>query len=322
LTKEEETPQMPSENLDPHTDAVRRFNRFYTRQIGLLQEGLLDSPFSLTEARVLYELAHRDKPTAGEIGGELGLDAGYLSRILGSFEKRKLIEKIPSATDRRQSLLTLTRHGRKVFAPLEARSKAQVAAMLAALPEAGQLRLVAAMDTLQALLEKPAKSTGPSREPYAVRTHRPGDMGWVVHRHGVLYAQEYGYDETFEALVAEIVAKFIQNYDAKRERCWIAEHEGEIAGSVFLVAESNSVAKLRLLLVEPSARGLGIGARLVSECVRFARRAGYQKIVLWTQSELDAARHVYRKAGFSVIEEKQHRSFGKDLTAETWELLL
>jgi GNAT superfamily N-acetyltransferase len=178
------------------------------------------------------------------------------------------------------------------------------------------------MDTLQALLEKPAKSTGPSREPYAVRTHRPGDMGWVVHRHGVLYAQEYGYDETFEALVAEIVAKFIQNYDAKRERCWIAEHEGEIAGSVFLVAESNSVAKLRLLLVEPSARGLGIGARLVSECVRFARRAGYQKIVLWTQSELDAARHVYRKAGFSVIEEKQHRSFGKDLTAETWELLL
>ena len=313
---------MPSENLDPHTDAVRRFNRFYTRQIGLLQEGLLDSPFSLTEARVLYELAHRDKPTAGEIGGELGLDAGYLSRILGSFEKRKLIEKIPSATDRRQSLLTLTRHGRKVFAPLEARSKAQVAAMLAALPEAGQLRLVAAMDTLQALLEKPAKSTGPSREPYAVRTHRPGDMGWVVHRHGVLYAQEYGYDETFEALVAEIVAKFIQNYDAKREHCWIAEHEGEIAGSVFLVAESNSVAKLRLLLVEPSARGLGIGARLVSECVRFARRAGYQKIVLWTQSELDAARHVYRKAGFSVIEEKQHRSFGKDLTAETWELLL
>ncbi len=313
---------MPSENLDPHTDAVRRFNRFYTRQIGLLQEGLLDSPFSLTEARVLYELAHRDKPTAGEIGGELGLDAGYLSRILGSFEKRKLIEKIPSATDRRQSLLTLTRHGRKVFAPLEARSKAQVAAMLAALPEAGQLRLVAAMDTLQALLGKPAKSTGPSREPCAVRTHRPGDMGWVVHRHGVLYAQEYGYDETFEALVAEIVAKFIQNYDAKRERCWIAEHEGEIAGSVFLVAESNSVAKLRLLLVEPSARGLGIGARLVSECVRFARRAGYQKIVLWTQSELDAARHVYRKAGFSVIEEKQHRSFGKDLTAETWELLL
>jgi DNA-binding MarR family transcriptional regulator/GNAT superfamily N-acetyltransferase len=322
LTKEEETPQMPSENLDPHTDAVRRFNRFYTRQIGLLQEGLLDSPFSLTEARVLYELAHRDKPTAGEIGGELGLDAGYLSRILGSFEKRKLIEKIPSATDRRQSLLTLTRHGRKVFAPLEARSKAQVAAMLAALPEAGQLRLVAAMDTLQALLGKPATSTGPSGEPYAVRTHRPGDLGWVVHRHGVLYAQEYGYDETFEALVAEIVAKFIQNYDAKRERCWIAEHEGEIAGSIFLVAESNSVAKLRLLLVEPSARGLGIGARLVSECVRFARRAGYQKIVLWTQSELDAARHVYRKAGFSVIEEKQHRSFGKDLTAETWELLL
>jgi DNA-binding MarR family transcriptional regulator/N-acetylglutamate synthase-like GNAT family acetyltransferase len=313
---------MPSENLEQHTDAVRRFNRFYTRQIGLLQEGLLDSPFSLTEARVLYELAHRDQPTAGKIGSELGLDAGYLSRILGSFEKRKLIEKTPSATDRRQSLLTLTKHGRKVFAPLEARSKAQVAAMLAALPETGQLRLVAAMDTIQGLFGEPAESTGSSRERYVLRTRRPGDMGWVVHRHGVLYAQEYGYDETFEALVAEIVAKFIQNLDAKRERCWIAEHQGEIAGSVFLVAESKSVAKLRLLLVEPSARGLGIGARLVSECVRFARRASYKKIVLWTQSELDAARHVYKKAGFSVIEKKQHRSFGQDLTAETWELSL
>jgi DNA-binding MarR family transcriptional regulator/GNAT superfamily N-acetyltransferase len=321
-TPEQETSQMPSEHLDSHTDAVRRFNRFYTRQIGLLQEGLLDSPFSLTEARVLYELAHRDQPTAGEIGSELGLDAGYLSRILGSFEKRKLIEKTPSATDRRQSLLTLTKHGRKVFAPLEARSKAQVAAMLAAQPEGGRLRLVAAMDAIQALLGKPAESAGPSREPYVLRTHRPGDLGWVVHRHGVLYAREYGYDATFEALVAEIVAKFVQNYDATRERCWIAEHQGEIAGSVFLVAESHSVAKLRLLLVEPSARGLGIGGRLVSECVRFARRAGYKKIVLWTQSELDAARHVYKKAGFSVIEKKQHRSFGKDLTAETWELSL
>src|SRR5580704_1711913 len=313
---------MPSENLGPHTDAVRRFNRFYTRRIGLLQQGLLDSPFSLTEARVLYELAHRDKPTAGEIGSALGLDAGYLSRMLGGFEKRKMIEVTRSATDRRQSLLTLTKHGRKVFAPLEVRSKAQVAAMLAALPEAGPRRLIAAMDTIQALLGKPAESIGPSREPYRVRAHRPGDIGWVVHRHGVLYAREYGYDETFEALVAEIVAKFIQNYDAKRERCWIAEHGGETAGSVFLVAESKSVAKLRLLLVEPWARGLGIGARLVAECVRFARRAGYKTIVLWTQSELDAARHVYKKAGFSVIEKKQHRSFGKDLTAETWELSL
>ncbi len=313
---------MPAENLDERTNAVRRFNRFYTRQIGLLQEGLLDTPFSLTEARVLYELAHRHKLTAAEIGSELGLDAGYLSRILGNFEKRKLVEKTLSEIDRRQSFLTLTKQGRKIFAPLETRSKAQVAAMLGILPEADQRRLIGAMETVQGLLGKSTESAGSSGEQYLLRPHQPGDMGWVVHRHGVLYAQEYGYDETFEALVAEIVAKFIQHYDAKRERCWVAEREGEIAGSVFLVAESKTVAKLRLLLVEPSARGLGIGARLVAECVQFARRAGYKKIVLWTQSELDAARHLYKKAGFHVIEKNHHHSFGKDLTAETWEVAL
>jgi DNA-binding MarR family transcriptional regulator/N-acetylglutamate synthase-like GNAT family acetyltransferase len=313
---------MPAENLDERTNAVRRFNRFYTREIGLLQEGLLDTPFSLTEARVLYELAHRDKSTAAVIGSELGLDAGYLSRILGNFEKGKLVEKTLSEIDRRQSFLTLTKQGRKIFAPLETRSKAQVAAILATLPEADQRRLIGAMETVQGLLGKSTVSAGSSGEQYLLRPHQPGDMGWVVHRHGVLYAQEYGYDETFEALVAEIVAKFIQHYDAKRERCWVAEREGEIAGSVFLVAESKTVAKLRLLLVEPSARGLGIGARLVAECVQFARRAGYKKIVLWTQSELDAARHLYKKAGFHVIEKKHHHSFGKDLTAETWEVAL
>lgn len=313
---------MPAENLDERTNAMRRFNRFYTRQIGLLQEGLLDTPFSLTEARVLYEMAHRDKSTAAEIGSELGLDAGYLSRILGNFEKRKLVEKTLSEIDRRQSFLTLTKQGRKIFAPLETRSKAQVAAMLATLPEADQRRLIGAMETVRGLLGKSTESAGSNGEQYLLRPHQPGDMGWVVHRHGVLYAQEYGYYETFEALVAEIVAKFIQHYDAKRERCWVAEREGEIAGSVFLVAESKTVAKLRLLLVEPSARGLGIGARLVAECVQFARRAGYKKIVLWTQSELDAARHLYKKAGFHVIEKKHHHSFGKDLTAETWEVAL
>jgi DNA-binding MarR family transcriptional regulator/N-acetylglutamate synthase-like GNAT family acetyltransferase len=313
---------MPAENLDERTNAVRRFNRFYTREIGLLQEGLLDTPFSLTEARVLYELAHRDKSTAAVIGSELGLDAGYLSRILGNFEKGKLVEKTLSEIDRRQSFLTLTKQGRKIFAPLETRSKAQVAAMLATLPEADQRRLIGAMETVQGLLGKSTVSAGSSGEQYLLRPHQPGDMGWVVHRHGVLYAQEYGYDETFEALVADIVAKFIQHYDAKRERCWVAEREGEIAGSVFLVAESKTVAKLRLLLVEPSARGLGIGARMVAECVQFARRAGYKKIVLWTQSELDAARHLYKKAGFHVIEKKHHHSFGKDLTAETWEVAL
>jgi DNA-binding MarR family transcriptional regulator/GNAT superfamily N-acetyltransferase len=313
---------MLPENIDQRTAVVRHFNRFYTRQMGLLQEGLLDTPFSLTEARLLYELAQRDRTTAARLGSDLGLDAGYLSRILGGFEKRKLVEKTPCESDRRQSLLTLTRHGRKAFVPLEARSVAEVAAMLSTLPEAGQRRLISAMRTIQNLLSAPPESARADRVPYLLRPHQPGDMGWVVHRHGVLYAQEYGYDENFEALVAEIVAKFIQHYDAGRERCWIAERDGEIVGSVFLVAESKTVAKLRLLLVEPSARGLGIGARLVSECIRFARQAGYKKIVLWTQSELDAARHVYKKAGFRVIEKKRHHSFSKDLTAETWELAL
>ena len=313
---------MPIENLEGRTDAVRHFNRFYTRQIGLLQEGLLDTPFSLTEARVPYELAHRDRSTATEIGTDLGLDDGYMSRILKSFEERTLIEKTSSESDRRESLLTLTKRGRKVFAPLEARSKAHVKTLLANLPEAGQRRLIGAMETVQGLLGKPLETARSSPEPYRLRPHQPGDMGWVVHRHGVLYAREYGYDETFEALVAEIVAKFIRHQDAKRERCWIAEREDQISGSVFLIAESKTVAKLRLLLVEPSARGLGIGTRLVAECVRFARRASYKKILLWTQDELDAARHLYKKAGFQVVEKKHHHSFGKDLTAETWELTL
>ncbi len=313
---------MPTDVPAQRTAAVRRFHRFYTRQIGLLQEGLLDTPFSLTEARVLYELAHREKSTATGIGDEIGLDAGYLSRILSRFEKLKLIEKRPSELDRRQSAISLTRHGRKAFAPLDARSEAQVTALLGALPESGQRRLVDAMQTIQRLLDVRAESTVLDRVPYLLRSHQPGDLGWVVHRHGVLYAQEYGYDETFEALVAEIVAKFIQHYDAKRERCWIAERSAEIVGCVFLVAESKTLAKLRLLLVEPSARGLGIGTRLVAECVRFARQAGYKKIVLWTQSELDAARNVYKNADFRIIDKKRHHSFGKSLTAETWELAL
>jgi DNA-binding MarR family transcriptional regulator/N-acetylglutamate synthase-like GNAT family acetyltransferase len=310
---------MPTDDLQQRIHVLRRFNRFYTREIGLLQEGLLDTPFSLTEARVLYELAHRERTTAADLGSDLGLDQGYLSRILSGFEKRKLLSRAPSETDRRQSLLALTNQGREAFAPLEVRSMEQSAATLATLPEAEQRRLIGAMQTIHNLLGQAADSP---TVPYLLRPHQPGDMGWVVHRHGVLYAEEYGYDETFEALVAEIVAKFIQHYDAKRERCWIAEREGEIAGSVFLVSESATVAKLRLLFVEPTARGLGIGARLVAECVRFARQAGYRKIVLWTQSELDAARRVYQKAGFSLVEKKNHHSFGKELIAETWELPL
>lgn len=308
--------------LTHRIDAVRRFNRFYTREIGVLQEGLLDTSFSLTEARVLYELAHRQKPTATELRNDLALDAGYLSRILSGFEKRGLLQKTPSEEDGRQSLLALTDEGRAVFAPLEARSVQQVNAMLEKLPETGQRQLVGAMETIRKLLAAPDQPDRAAKAPYLLRPHQPGDMGWLVHRHGVLYSQEYGYDETFEALVAEIVAKFIQRYDAKRERCWIAEKDGEIVGSVFLVAKSKTAAKLRLLLVEPAARGLGIGARLVGECARFARQAGYKKIVLWTQDELAAARHVYKKAGFHVVEQKRHHSFGKDLVAETWELAL
>ena len=296
--------------------AIRAFNRFYTRRIGVLREGLLKSPFSLTEARVLYEIAHRKQPTATELWRELGLDPGYLSRILSKLGKRGLVSRSASPSDRRQNLLDLTARGGKTFAALDARQSAEVAAMLRPLPPAGQSRLLQAMHEIEAVLGARSEP----KTPYILRSHQPGDMGWVVHRHGVLYAQEYGYDESFEALVAEIAAKFIQNLDRKREGCWMAEKGGEIVGSVFLVAKSKSVAKLRLLLVEPSARGLGIGKRLVDECLRFARQAGYKKVVLWTQSELPAARHIYRQAGFRLVQKKPHRSWGRDdLVSEIWE---
>jgi DNA-binding MarR family transcriptional regulator/N-acetylglutamate synthase-like GNAT family acetyltransferase len=309
---------MSEDNLSQRVEAVRRFNRFYTRQIGVLQEGLLRSPFSLTEARVIYELAHHETTTATELGNELGLDAGYLSRILGEFKRRGLIDKKPSKKDGRQSLLWLTEQGQQAFAMLNARSHHEIEAMLSELPTGEQERLLQAMLSIEKLLgAQPEHSL-----PYLLRTHQPGDMGWVVYRHGVLYAEEYGWDEQFEALVAEIVAKFIQNYDAKRERCWIAEMDGETVGSVFLVKKSEQVAKLRLLLVEPKARGMGIGTRLVDECIRFARRVGYQKITLWTNSVLSAARHIYEKAGFRLVEQDAHHSFGHDLVGETWELEL
>jgi DNA-binding MarR family transcriptional regulator/N-acetylglutamate synthase-like GNAT family acetyltransferase len=308
---------------DPYVEAMRRFSRFYTRKIGLLQEEFLGTDFSLTEGRVLYELAHKRESTAAAVGAALALDAGYLSRILSSFVKKKLITKTASPTDRRQSILTLTERGRKAFAPLEARSSEQVGKMIATLPESKKRQLVDAMQTVENLLRSGGVETERAKPSgYLLRPPQVGDLGWIVHRQGALYWQEYGYDERFEALCAEIVAKFVQNLDAKREQCWIAEKDEEIVGSVFLVKESEKTAKLRLLYVEPSARGLGIGARLVAECVRFARQAGYEKIVLWTQSELDAARHVYEKAGFRVVEKKEHHSFSKDLTAEVWELAL
>ncbi len=304
--------------MQQYAGGVRGFNRFYTKQIGLLRKGYLESPFSLTEVRVLYELAHRENPIATGLAKELELDAGYLSRLLLSFERRKLIARKPSRTDARQSYLSLTKKGREAFAPLEAKSQRETAAMLSKLSEADQNRLIDAMQTIERLLGgKPRENA-----PYTLRSHRPGDMGWVVHRHGALYAQEYGWDERFEALVAEIVAKFIQNFDAKRERCWIAEKDGAIVGSIFLVRKSDRVAKLRLLLVEPSARGLGIGKRLVEECIAFARKAGYKKITLWTQSNLYAARRIYEKAGFRLLKTEPHRDFGYALESETWDLAL
>jgi DNA-binding MarR family transcriptional regulator/ribosomal protein S18 acetylase RimI-like enzyme len=303
-----------------HRDAIRAFNRFYTRRIGVLGERLLDSPFSLAEMRVLYELAHRASPTATEIRRDLGLDAGYLSRILRRFEARGLIRRQPSPNDGRQSRLALTTRGRRAFAPLETRARVEVGAMLDQLPASHQSQIVGAMDTIERLLGSP--TTAPTAEPYMLRPHRPGDMGWVVHRHGELYAREWGYNHEFEALVARIVADFLDHFDPARERCWIAERGGSIVGSVFLVKKSATVAKLRLLLVEPDARGLGLGRRLVDECIRFAREAGYRKITLWTQSELTAAREVYERAGFKRMSRRKHRSFGKSLVAEVWDLKL
>jgi DNA-binding MarR family transcriptional regulator/GNAT superfamily N-acetyltransferase len=298
---------------------VRSFNRFYTRQIGVLNEHLLEGPFSLTETRVLYELAHRPRSTASDLCRDLGLDPGYLSRMLRSFEKQELIARDESKADGRQSLVSLTQHGKKTFEPLEARSNQQVSALLGRLPPSHQKQLLNALHIIQKLLGPKL----PSQPPYMLRPHHPGDMGWVVHRHGTLYWEEYKYDERFEALVAEIVAHFIQKFQPRRDACWIAERDGEIAGSIFLVKESKTVAKLRLLLVEPSARGLGIGKRLIAECVRFARQVGYKRIILWTQSELHAARHLYQQAGFKLVGKKRHNSWGrKGLIAETWELIL
>ncbi len=297
---------------------VRRFNRFYTQQIGVLREGLHDSAFSLTEARVLYELAHRDGLTAAQLAKELGLDPGYLSRILRAFAKRGLLERTRSSADGRASILALTRAGRTAFAPLDKGSEVEIGAMLKRLPAPGQRRLVAAMTAIEALLGEPASRT----EPYLLRAPEPGDIGWVIHRQAALYAQEYGWDERFEALAAEIGAQFITKFDAAHERCWLAERDGEIVGSVFVVKQSARIAKLRLLYVEPSARGLGIGQRLVEECIRFARRRGYRTLTLWTNDILVAARRIYQAAGFTLVAEERHHSFGHDLVGQNWELAL
>ncbi|HYW64141.1 MAG TPA: bifunctional helix-turn-helix transcriptional regulator/GNAT family N-acetyltransferase [Bradyrhizobium sp.] len=303
--------------FEAQISAVRSFNRFYTRKLGVLGQNLLESPFSLSEARVLYELAHRDNSAANEIGTELGLDAGYLSRIVQKFVEGGLISRKPLASDRRQHCLNLTTKGRRAFAKLDRNSHEEVGAMLAPLPLGDCTRLVGAMAAIERLLDTTrVKVQAILREP------RPGDMGWVVQSHGALYAREYGFDSSFEALVAEIAAKFLASFDASRERCWIADIDGIQVGSVFLVRHSDEIAKLRLLLVDPAGRGQGLGRRLVGECVSFARACGYRKITLWTQSILVSARTIYQDAGFVLVATEPHRSFGQSLIGETWELQL
>jgi DNA-binding MarR family transcriptional regulator/GNAT superfamily N-acetyltransferase len=306
----------PLPHLPERIAAVRRFSRFYTRVIGALQEGLLQSRFTLTEARVLYELAQQTGITATDLGRQLDLDAGYLSRILQRFEREGLVARTPLETDRRQSLLALTPGGDDAFAPMDARSREEVGALLATLPPDAQADLVAAMGRIETLLDAPAKV------PWLLRPHQPGDIGWVIARHGALYAQEYNFDSRFETMVAQVAADFLAHHDPARERCWIAERDGVNLGSVFLVRKSDEIAKLRLLIVEPTARGLGIGRRLVAECIDFARQAGYRGITLWTNDVLVAARAIYQRAGFHLVASAPHANFGPPMVGEDWDLLL
>jgi DNA-binding MarR family transcriptional regulator/GNAT superfamily N-acetyltransferase len=302
--------------------AVRRFNRFYTRQLGVLRKTYLDSPYSLGEARVLYEIASGRSPTASEIGRALDLDAGYLSRVLRNFEKRGLIQRHVSASDARQSHLALSASGRKAFAPLNRRSQRDAGDTLGKLKPADQSRLVAAMNTIEMLLGGNAEVKPAAARRLRLRAPVPGDFGWIVKRHAELYAREYGWVAPFEGVCAQIVADFVNNRDPKRECCWIAEMAGGRVGTVMLVKDSATVARIRLLLLEPSARGIGLGARLVDECIRFARRAGYKKITLWTHSVLTAARHIYEKAGFKLMRTERHKSWGRAVVSEHWGLEL
>jgi DNA-binding MarR family transcriptional regulator/GNAT superfamily N-acetyltransferase len=308
---------MPSPSpLADKAETVRRFNRFYTRRLGMLGERFLKSPFTLTEARVVFEIAHRPRVTAAEIAADLGLDPGYLSRLLGSLKKRGLLDRRPSPTDGRRTLLQLTEAGQTAFSELDQASREEIGALLDRLPASDQDRLVRAMAEIERLLGG-APSTGVS---VVLRPHQPGDMGWVIRQHGLVYHREHGWDDRFEALVAGIAADFIDHFDPVRERCWMAEVDGRVVGSVFLVKQSDDAAKLRLLILSPQARGLGIGKRLVDECIRFARQAGYKKITLWTNQDLLPARGIYAKAGFVKVGEEANYSFGYHWISETWEL--
>jgi DNA-binding MarR family transcriptional regulator/GNAT superfamily N-acetyltransferase len=302
---------------------VREFNRFYTRLVGALDEGHLHSSFSLAETRVLYEIAQAgaDGPTATDLARDLRLDPGYLSRILRGFERRELVERVRSPSDGRRNHLQLTSKGRSTFAELNTRASEAVANVLAPLADPERHQLLQSMRTIEALL---GEQVAEPQAPFLLRAHRPGDMGWIVHRQAVLYAQEYSWDERYESLISRIVADFIDRFDPKRERCWIAERNGEIVGSVFLIKhpERAGVAQLRLLYVERSARGLGIGRRLVRECTEFARQTGYKTLMLWTNSVLTSARRIYEAEGYQLVSEKPHHSFGHDLVGQTWELAL
>ena len=309
---------MTNSILQEHISAVRYFNRFFTRQIGVLRGGLLHSPYSLSEARIVFELANRSNLTASDLCNELGLDAGYLSRILNKLEQQNLIEKTRSDNDGRQRLISLTAEGQNAFALLDSRSNDEISEMLSELNESDRARLIEAMQTIEGILNHSFKYA----EPFYLRHHEAGDMGWVIHQHGLLYTREYGWDEKFEALVAQICADFINNYDPQKERCWIAEMQGEQVGSIFCVKAGADVAKLRLLLVVPKARGLGLGTRLVKECIRFAKRSGYKKLTLWTNDVLVDARKIYEKSGFKLVEEEHHHSFGHDLVGQNWDLML
>jgi DNA-binding MarR family transcriptional regulator/GNAT superfamily N-acetyltransferase len=295
--------------------AVRAFTRFYTTVVGALDEGLLRSAYTLTEARLIFELGQRDTTEVPDLRRMLDLDAGYLSRILTRFEDQGLVTRQRSGADARRQVIRLTPAGRQAYAMLDARSAEQVKGLIGGLSDENQRRLVGAMGMIERLLGNP-----PRLPAYVIRPPRPGDLGWVVQRHGVLYAQEYGWDQTFEALVARIVASYVDGLDPRRSNAWIAEVDAAPAGCVFCVPKDAGTAQLRLLLVEPSARGMGIGVRLVDECIRFARTAGYRSLTLWTNDVLVAARRIYERAGFRLVEEEKHHSFGHDLVGQNWVL--